>query len=271
LELFSTYPPAAWMILLAAGAFIGLLSGLLGIGGGIVAVPVLLDLFTALGMSDEVATPLAIGTAQANVLIASLAAIVAHRRAGMIDRSLVRAWLPGVVIGAAAGIALGPHAPARLLTGIFAIVAAGLALKLAVGQRFVLAHAQPSGAAAQVAPILVGGLAAALGVGGGTLSTPVLTLFSFPIRRAIGAGALFNLVIALPATLAFLSTGWSVAGRPADCVGNVALACAAALSLPALIIAPLAAHWSTRVPMAFLRRSFALCLGAIAIHLLVHH
>ena len=71
-----------------------------------------------------------------------------------------------------------------------------------------------TGAPAQIAPLLVGGLAASLGVGGGTLSTPVLSLFSFPIRQAIGAGALFNLIIALPATASATSGKTSAEPRP---------------------------------------------------------
>ena len=265
----SIYPPIAWIVLLAAGIVIGLLAGLLGVGGGIIAVPVLLDVFGRLGMPDATTTPLAIGTAQASVLMASITAVLAHGRGGTIDRALVKAWLPAVMIGAATGLAVGPFASARLLTGIFAVVAALLGVKMAMGNSAALSHKQPTGASAQIAPFLVGGLAAALGVGGGTLSTPVLSLFSFPIRRGIGAGALFNLIIALPATITFLAQGWNVAGKPADAVGDVAVFCVAALSVPALFVAPAAARWSAHAPLMLLRRLFALCLIAIAIRLLL--
>jgi uncharacterized membrane protein YfcA len=248
---------------------IGLLAGLLGVGGGIIAVPVMLDVFGRFGMPDATATPLAIGTAQASVLVASITAVVAHWRARSIDRDLVRAWLPALIAGAAFGLTVGPFAPAKLLTGIFAGVAALLGVKMAAGDRFVLARRQPQGAAAQIAPALVGALASSLGVGGGTLSTPALSLFSFPIRRAIGAGALFNLIIALPATATFLTQGWDVPGRPADATGDIAWFCVAALSLPALFVAPVAARWSARAPLAILRRLFAFCLLAIALRLLL--
>jgi uncharacterized membrane protein YfcA len=265
----SIYPPMAWIALLAAGILIGLLAGLLGVGGGIIAVPVLLDLFGRIGMPDATATPLAIGTAQASVLIASITAVLAHWRSGTIDRTLVKAWLPALLVGTVTGLAIGPFAPARLLTGIFAIVAALLGLKMAMGDNLAFSNKQPTGARAQIAPFLVGGLAASLGVGGGTLSTPMLSLFSFPIRQAIGAGALFNLIIALPATIIFLAEGWGVAGKPADAVGNIALFCVAALSLPALFVAPAAARWSAHAPLVLLRRLFALCLVAIAVRLLI--
>ena len=160
-------------------------------------------------------------------------------------------------------------APANLLTILFAVIAAGLGIKMAVGDRLVLSDHTPKGPAALLSPTLVGALAAALGVGGGTLSTPVLSLFSFPIRRAIGAGALFNLVISAPATVAFLAMDWQRPGRPADSIGDVALFCVAALSLPALFVAPMAARWSSRAPVVLLRRSFALCLCAIAVRIVL--
>jgi uncharacterized protein len=266
---FALYPLTACLILLATGVMIGLLGGLLGVGGGIIAVPVLLELFQSTGVAAEEIVPLSIGTAQASVLVASLLAAHAHWRAGTIDRGLVRQWLPGLLLGTAFGLILGPLAPASVLTGIFAAIAAGLGIKMALGPRLVLTQHPLRGAIAQLPAGLVGALAAALGVGGGTLSTPTLALFSFPVQRAIGAGALFNVIIAVPATIAFLSMGWQAPGRPADAVGNVALFCVAALSLPALFVAPIAARWSSRVPVMLLRQAFALCLCAIAVRILM--
>jgi hypothetical protein len=76
---------------------------------------------------------------------------------------------------------------------------------------------------------------------------------SFPIKRAIGAGALFNLVISVPATLFFLTADLGAPGRTVDALGDVALFCVAALSLPALFVAPVAARWSVRAPVSVLR------------------
>src|SRR5712671_6377602 len=237
-----------WLVLLTTGLVIGLLAGLLGVGGGIIAVPVLLEVFAATGVPGPVVVPLAVGTAQTSILMASLTAAFAHWRAGTVDRALVQQWLPALVVGTAVGLGLGPFAPAKLLTVLFAAITAGLGIKMALGDRVVLSGHPLKGPVAQVPPALVGAFAAALGIGGGTLSTPVLSLFSFPIQRAIGAGALFNLVISLPATLAFLAMDWQTPGRPADSVGDVAIFCVAALSLPALFVAPVAARWSARAP-----------------------
>lgn len=269
LDPFSIYPPALCLVLLATGVAIGLLSGLLGVGGGILSVPVLLEVFPAVAVPSANVTPLAIGTSQACILVASLAAIHAHWRGGTIDLPLVRSWLPALAIGTALGLAGGPFAPPKLLTGIFAVVAAALAVKMALGDRLVFGRREPQGPAAHVAPALVGALSAAVAVGGGTLSSPVLSLFSFPLRRAIGAGALFNLVVALPATAIFLLLDRGTAGRPADAAGDVALFCVATLSLPALVVAPWAARWSRHAPLALLRHMLAVCLGVIAVRMLL--
>jgi uncharacterized membrane protein YfcA len=268
-ELFALYPLTVCLILLATGVLIGLLGGLLGVGGGIVAVPVLLEVFRSLGVPAAEVVPLSVGTAQASVLVASLLAAHAHWRAGTIDHGLVRQWLPGLLLGTALGLVAGPLVPPNLLTGTFAVVAAGLGAKMALGPRLVLTRHPLRGAIAQFPAGLVGALAAALGVGGGTLSTPTLALFSFPVQQAIGAGALFNVIIAAPATVAFLSRGWHAPGRPADAAGDVALFCVAALSFPALFVAPVAARWSTRVPVVLLRQAFAVCLCGIAIRMLM--
>ena len=268
-DLLSPYPPGIWIVLLAAGLLIGLLAGLLGVGGGVVAVPVLIEVFDLIGLAKAPAVALAVGTAQANIMIASLTAASAHWRAGTIDAPLVRAWLPALLAGTGLGLWLGAMAPPGLLTGLFAAAALALALKLGTGDRLVIARSLPTGPLGQVPPAVVGALASAVGVGGGTLSTPVLSLFAFPIRRAIGAGALFNLVIAAPATLFFLAHDLGAPGRTADAVGDVALSCLAALSLPALFVAPISARWSARAPVVLLRRLFALCLVAVAIRLLL--
>jgi uncharacterized membrane protein YfcA len=268
-ELISTYSPTVCLFLLGTGVLIGLLGGLLGVGGGVIAVPVLIEILPLAGVAEPLVLPVALGTAQANILLASLISAHAHWRGGTIDRTLVRLWLPALGVGTCFGIVLGPLAPARLLTALFAGVAATLAVKMMLGPRYVLSHRQPTGFAAYLAPGLVGTLSAAVAVGGGTLSTPVLSLFSFPIHRAIGAGALFNIVVALPATASFLVSGTTLPGRPIDAVGEVALFCVATLSLPALFVAPIAARWSARAPLPLLRRLFALCLGAIALRLML--
>ena len=72
----------------------------------------------------------------------------------------------------------------------------------------------------------------------------------------------------LGTTAAFLAMGWNDSGKPANALGDVGLFCVAALSLPALFVAPIVACWPARVPVVLLRRLFASCLALIAARLL---
>jgi uncharacterized membrane protein YfcA len=230
--------------LLAAGGCIGLLAGLLGIGGGVVAVPVLLEL---LGTDRARA---AIGTAHAAVLLAALPAIRTHARAGRIGWPLLRAWLPAMLAGTFAGLLVARFAPPTLLVGAFALTAVVLAATLLRDAPAAISAGPPPRGV--VGPFLIGLLATAAGVGAGTLSGPVLALHGVPMLGAIGAGSAFNLAVATPALLSFALAG------------EVAWGALPMLVAPAFLVAPWAARLATRLPARLLRRIFALVLLAIA-------
>ncbi len=260
--------PGLVAILLAAGVATGLLSGLLGIGGGVVVVPVLLEVLPAAGVAPDAATRLAIGTAHAAVLLASLPAAAAHARAGRVDRGLLGAWLPGLAAGTVAGLVVAWAAPAGALVAGFAVVSTVLAVLLLLGERLrrgaAPAGARPGGVAA---PAGVGLLASALGIGGGTLGGPVLALLGVGLHRAIAAGAVFNLVVSAPALAAFVVAGLGAAGRPAGSLGYVAMVPLLLLAVPAMAVAPAAARLAGRLPVGLLRQIFAGCMVAIAARL----
>jgi len=265
--LFAAYSPAMILALLAAGAAIGAVGGLLGIGGGVIAVPLLLELWVDLPLPESERAALAVGTAQGVVLLAAVAAALAHYRAGRIDAALVRSWTPAKLAGAALGLALAPFLPPGPMQLGFALIAVLLAVQLLRGTGQAWRAAPPGGAAGQVAPGAIGAASAALGIGAGTLSGPVLGLFGVPLGRAVGAGAVFNLVVALPAVVVFALRGLGVPGRPPDAFGHVSLLALALLAGPAMLVAPFAARLAARLPVAVMRRIFAACLLAIAARL----
>jgi uncharacterized membrane protein YfcA len=238
------------ILLLLAGGAIGLAGGLLGIGGGVIAVPALLEIFAHLPVQDRL--PLAIGTAQAVILLSSITAVRAHWRGGGVDPFLLRAWLPAMILGGLLGLALAPFAPASVSLVVFAAIAAALGGTLLLGGRAKLAEGLPAPPAGWLPPGLIGVASAALGVGAGTLSGPVLGLFGVGLHRAVGAGAVFNLTVAMPAALAALV------------LGQVSLSGLLLLAGPAMLVAPWAARLSRRLPQRLLAGGFALCLFAIA-------
>lgn len=244
-----------WVLLalLLAGVAIGLAGGLLGIGGGVIAVPALLEIFGHL--------PQAVGTAQAVILLSSITAVRAHWRGGGVEPALLRAWLPAMSLGGVFGLMLAPYAPAALSLVIFALITASLGVTLLLGGRARLADGLPRPPSVWVPPGVIGLASAALGVGAGTLSGPVLGLFGVGLHRAIGAGAVFNLAVAAPATVfALASAPW----LPPEALGRVSLPGLLLLAVPAMLVAPAAARLSRRLPQRLLARGFALCLFAIA-------
>lgn len=268
LELGVSFGIGGMLALLIAGLLVGVIGGLLGIGGGVIAVPLLLELLAGSGMAETDRTAVAVGTAQAAILLTAISAARAHATAGSIDRPLLRAWAPAVLGGAVLGLALAPAVPPTVAQASFGAVALLLGLQLLVGGRRQLAESPPPPPLGWLPPGLVGLLASALGVGAGTLSGPVLGLLGVPLGRAVGAGAAFNLVVAIPATLGFMAIGLGRPGLPADAIGYVSLGATALLAAPAMLVAPAAARLAGRLPLPLLRRLFALCLLAIAARVL---
>ncbi len=268
LDIVLAYGPWTLLAFVLVGAAIGVVGGLLGIGGGVIAVPMLLEVFARTGTTDADRAALAIGTAQAAILLSSIAAAAAHAAAGSIDRSILRAWLPAIMAGALLGLGLAPVIPAFVSVVAFAVVAVMLGIQMMAGARGILTSALPPPPLGWLPPAAIGMLSAGLGIGAGTLSGPILGLFNTPINRAVGAGAVFNLAVALPATLGFAAMGFGRPGLPPDTVGFVSLSAALLLALPATIVAPFAARLSGRLPVPLLRRTFAACLFAIAARVL---
>src|SRR5262245_42695327 len=89
--------------LLLAGAATGTLAGLFGVGGGAVVVPVLYELFKAMGVPDDVRTPLCIGTSLAVIIPTSIRSFNAHRARGAVDLAIIKVWAVPVVIGVLIG------------------------------------------------------------------------------------------------------------------------------------------------------------------------
>jgi len=268
MDLLSAFGTGPLLVLILAGVGIGLIGGLLGIGGGVIAVPILLEVFAAQVPSEMDRSALAIGTSQAVILLSSLAAIWAHAAAGRIDREILRAWTWPMILGALLGLVIAPFTPPAVSLMGFAVIALLLGAKMILGDRVILADEMPKGWRGGIAPVLIGLFSADLGVGAGTLSGPVLGLFRVPLKRVVGAGAAFNLAVALPSMIAFLAMGLGRPGLPVDAIGYISVTATVLLAVPAMLAAPAAARLAGRLSQRLLATIFALCLFAIAARLL---
>lgn len=259
---------AEWLplapILLFVGAIAGTLAGLLGVGGGIVIVPVLYLLAGPLGLSGDVAIHAAVATSLATIIPTSISSTRAHNKKGSVDFDLIKSWGPFVVLGAGFGGWLATRLDPSALAGVFGGVALLVALNMLRKTTWTLASAPPMalpGNAFVASPI--GMLSAMMGIGGGTLSVPTLKMLSFPIHRAVGTAALFGLLIALPGVLGYALAG-QITGMPPGSLGYISLPAAFLISLATFIAAPLGAKLAHRLSADHLRLAFALFLGLSA-------
>ena len=258
-------------LLLCVGAIAGILAGLLGVGGGIVIVPVLYFLTEAgiLDVPDEHRVHFAVATSLATIIPTSISSSLTHLRKNSVDLDLFRSWAPFIFAGAMAGGFAAAGFDANLLSAVFGVVALVVALNMLNPRPVSLADAPPNrwvGRAAVAAPI--GACSAMMGIGGGTLTVPVLSLLSFPTHRAVGTAALFGLVIAVPGVVGYALAGQNLPGLLPGSVGYVNLPAAIAISAVSIFTAPLGAKIAHRLNARKLRIVFAVFLGLSAVKML---
>ncbi len=209
MELTGDYLPLI-SLLLASGVIGGLLAGLLGVGGGIVVVPVLEFSLGVLGVDPAVRMHIAVATSLATIIPTSLSSARTHHAHGSVDLWLFRRWGPMIFIGAAFGALLASFVDSTMLSLVFGSVALLVAAKmLFLRNDFLLARQIPAKTSGLGIPLGIGAVSSMMGIGGGTLGVPVLTLLNQPVHTAVGTSALFGLVISIPATLAYVVAGWS--------------------------------------------------------------
>lgn len=254
--------------LLAAGVAAGMMAGMLGIGGGIVIVPVLFHLFGAVGVPETVRMHLAIGTSLSTIVATAAISTRSHHRRGSVDWRLLRHWGPAVAVGVALGTLTATVMDAVGLQVVFATVAALVAAYLAFAPATMrLADRLPDDPVRFVMGAVIGGVSSMMGIGGGTLSVPSMILCGYPPKRAVGTASAIGRIIAVPGTIGFMATGFGVDGLPPLSIGYVSVL-GFCLIVPAMVAAaPLGVRIAHAVDPTVLKRLLALFLTITAVQL----
>lgn len=262
-----------WLPMLAAlagaGAVGGLLAGLLGVGGGIVIVPALDLALTTAGVDPAVALHVAVATSMATIVPTSISSSRSHARRDSIDGRVIRVWSLPIVAGALLGALFAATVDARVLSAVFGVVALLAALKMLLPlDGVVLRPSLPGGPVGAVIPASIGGISAMMGIGGGTLTVPAMTLCGVPVHRAVGTAALLGLWISVPATTGYLLADTGGTDLPPWTVGLVSLPGFAMVAPVAWLVAPLGARLAHALDRRWLSAAFGTFLLVVAVRML---
>lgn len=257
------------LAMLGTGMFAGVLAGLLGVGGGIVIVPVLDTTLGVLGVDPAIRMHIAVATSLATIILTSISSTRAHHRRGAVDFGLARSWGAFILLGSVAGTVLASRVDSSVLSMVFAVVAILVALKMVLPtDNLRLSDHVPPGLAGKLPPLAIGGLSCMMGIGGGSLSVPALTMMSVPVHRAVGTSALFGLLISLPGALTYIVTGWGDPRLPVGNLGFVSLIGLVFIAPMTVLTAPLGAKLAHRLNHRQLSLVFGSFLLLVSVRML---
>ena len=255
-----------WLEYAITGLFAGFLAGYLGIGGGLVLVPVLSWLFTRDPVIAPMAVQMAVATSLATMLFTSMSSLLAHHRRGAIIWDLVRQMLPGLLAGALLGTFIADAIGNTALGIVFGIFALLVGLQMLHGVRHVGHHPLPGRMVTAGTGLVISTLSSLLGIGGGSMTVPWLLWHGQQVQKSIATAAACGYPIAVAGTLGFVLLGDSHSDAPT--LGYVHLPALAGVALFSVFGAPLgvaAVHRSS--PLAA-KRFFALFLLVVAFKML---
>ena len=259
-----------WWAYLAIGLAVGFLAGLLGIGSGMVMVPMLVFVFTAKGFPGEHMMHLALATALATIAFTSLSSVRAHHRHGGVDWAVARTMAPGIVVGSLAAALIAGFIPTRPLGVFFAGFMFYAAAQMIVEIKPRPGRQLPGKGGLFAAGAGIGAISSVLAAGGAFLSIPFLAWCNLPLKRAIGTAAANGFPIAVAGTIGYVAQGLRAPDLPQWSLGYVYLPALLLIVAASMPMAPLGARLAHRMPVKRLRVVFALMLFALGLRMLAN-
>jgi hypothetical protein len=256
------------LIYVAVGLFAGFVAGLLGVGGGLIIVPALVLVFRAQGMDPAVLVHLAIGTSLTTIIVTSVSSMISHHRHGAVRWPLFWRMTPGLMVGGLLGALIARAIPAAGLRTVFGIFELLVAAQMAFQWR---AHAQrklPGAAGLSLVSGAIGAVSSVVGIGGGTMTVPLLTWCNVHLRQSVATSAACGLPIAVTGAIGFVVFGWLDGRVPDGATGYVYWPAFIVIAVASLVMAPVGAWTAHRIPVDLLRKIFALLLAVLGVRML---
>ena len=250
--------------LVLAGAVVGLMSGLLGIGGGGIMVPVLYETFAALGVDPAIRMHMALATSLAVIVPTSLRSFSAHKAKGSVDLELVRRLAPWVVGGVVLGVLTAESVSSTFLKWFWVVFGSLMAAKLWFGRdEWRLGETIPKSRWVEVYAVVVGYVSVLISIGGAAFIVALMTLYGRQVLQAVGTSSGFGPLISIPGALGFIWAGWGVPGTLPFSLGYVSVLGALLIIPLSVTTAPLGVRLAHGIPKRRLEQAFALFLCVV--------
>lgn len=253
---------------LAIGLAAGFVAGLLGVGGGLILVPVLSWAYARAGFPDAYNMHMALGTSLGTIVLTSIASLRAHHGHGAVRWEAVRRITPGIVLGTLGGAIAAAWLPDFGLRLFFTLFLFYAATQMLLGAKPKAHRDLPGWAGMTAAGGVIGLVSSWVGIGGGTLSVPFLSWCNVRFQEAIGTSAAIGLPIALSGAVGYALSGQGARGLPEWSLGFIYLPALAAIAFMSVLAAPWGARLTHRLPVPRLRRIFAGLLYLLGLRML---
>lgn len=251
------------------GAIVGILAGLLGVGGGLVIVPMLVYVFALQNIPGELTMHLALATSLASIIFTSISSFMAHHRRGAVHWDVVKRIVAGILLGTFLGSCVAATMSTYILKIFFIVFLYTVSIQLFFNKKPKAARELPGLGGMFGVGNGIGALSSLVGIGGGTLSVPFMLYCNIPLHHAIGTSAAIGLPIAVAGTAGYIFNGWNVANLPDYSLGYVYLPALFGIAAISVLTAPLGVKLAHSLPVDRLKRIFSLLLFAVASKMLL--
>lgn len=241
----------------AAGLIAGMLAGLLGIGGGVIVVPILVYCFQVQGLSYESIMHLALGTSMASITFTAISSFIAHHRHGAVRWDVVRRVIPGILIGTFLGSCVAARMSTAFLSVFFVVFLFYVAIQMLLDRKPSPYRQLPGRLGMFGVGNVIGAISSFVGIGGGSLSVPFMVWCNIPVHHAIGTSAAIGFPIGVAGTVGYIYSGWHASNLPDYSVGYIYLPGLAVIVCASMLAAPLGVRYAHRMPTKKLKQVFA--------------
>ena len=196
------------IVMAASAVIVGFMSGLFGIGGGLIMVPVLFYVFSFVGIEQTFVMHLALGTSFSIIIPTSIISAITHMKFKSVDFSIVRTFGVFVMIGVVLGTILAVSLKTSSLILLFSIMTMIFAIYFLMEKEKINPIPRQINLIYRViCGFLSGFLSAPMGIGGGVFNVPIFKMFGYPINVAIGSSAAIGVLTALIGAIGFAVSG----------------------------------------------------------------